>query len=304
MFADVDPDTFCLDVNAVAEAITDRTRAVIAVNLFGHPAPLMELKKLCEAKGIALVEDNAQGPLAMEGGRYAGTIGDIGVYSLNYHKHIHAGEGGICVTSNENLKVRLQAVRNHAENVVEQAEIEPITNMVGFNYRMTEMSAAVAISQLQKIDFHVERRRSLALKLSEGVSDLPGIQAPKIRDDCHHVFYLWSIKLDEAVLGVSRERFSEALQAEGFPHLLGYVKPLYNLPLFKRRTAIGRDGWPFSLTDRTYEQGLCPVAEKLYAEELLGYEVCMYKVDDIQVGQLVEAIRKVHNNIPQLRIGI
>src|SRR5262249_5209652 len=112
VFVDIEPDTFCLDLDAVRAAIGARTRAVLAVNLFGHPARLHELRALCDEHGLKLIEDNAQAMLAEEHGRYAGTIGHIGVFSLNYHKHIHSGEGGICTTDDERLARRLQQIRN------------------------------------------------------------------------------------------------------------------------------------------------------------------------------------------------
>src|SRR3954470_23813830 len=148
VFADIEPDTFCLDVGAVERALSPRTRAILVVNLFGHPARLRELRALADSRGLFLVEDNAQGPLAMEDGRYAGTIGHLGVFSLNYHKHIHAGEGGMCVTNDARLAQRLRMIRNHGENVVEAWGVDDISNMIGFNLRLTEMSAAVGRAQL------------------------------------------------------------------------------------------------------------------------------------------------------------
>jgi dTDP-4-amino-4,6-dideoxygalactose transaminase len=296
VFVDIEPETFCLDIAKVAQAITNRTKAIIAVNLFGHPAKLQELAALARAKGIYLVEDNAQGPLAMEHGQYAGTIGDIGVFSLNYHKHVHTGEGGVCVTFNSELALRLQAIRNHAENIVDPAPILDPVNMIGYNYRMTEMSAAVGISQLANIEMHVSRRQQLAEALSAGLADLEGVAVPVVRPNCRHVYYVWSARLDERTLGVSRDKFSRALAAEGFPHFVGYVRPLYLLPAFQRRIAIGRDGWPFTLTDRKYEKGMCPVAERMYEHELLCFETCAYSVNDELVEKLIGAFRKVHEN--------
>lgn len=296
VFVDIDPDTFCLDPAAVKKAITPKTKAIIAVNLFGHPAPLKEIMAIAKAAQIAVIEDNAQGPLAMEEGRYAGTIADIGVFSLNYHKHIHAGEGGMCTTRDPELALRLQAIRNHGENIVEAAPIGSPVNMVGFNYRMTEMSAAVGNAQLSKIEAEVGRRQRLAEKLSEGLSDLSGITVPFVRPGCRHVYYTWAAKLNEQVLGVSRRAFSTALTAEGFPHFEGYVKPLYMLPLFQQRIAIGNEGWPFTLSTQQYEQGMCPVVERMYAKELIGFEICAYNVDDNHADLLIEAVRKVHTH--------
>ena len=296
VFVDIEPETFCLDVAKVAAAITPRTRAIIAVNLFGHPARLHELASLARTSGIALVEDNAQGPLASESGSYAGTVGDIGVFSLNYHKHIHTGEGGMCVTRDPGLALRLQAIRNHAENIVAPAEIGDPVNMIGFNYRMTEMSAAVGIAQLDRIETEVSRRQRLAEGLSAGLAGLEGVTPPMVRTACRHVYYVWAARLDEVRLGVSREKFSQALSAEGFPHFVGYVKPLYMLPVFQKRVAIGRNGWPFTLSDRQYFKGLCPVAERMYESELLCFETCAFRIDDQLLADLIAAFRKVHAN--------
>lgn len=294
VFVDIEPETFCLDPEKVAAAITDKTRAIIVVNLFGHPARLAELRALADRHGIALIEDNAQGPLASENGSFAGTVGHIGIFSLNYHKHIHTGEGGLCVTADPELALRLQAIRNHAENIFEPAGIKDPVNMIGQNYRMTEMSAAVGRSQLAKIDLEVGRRQKLAEALSEGLRGLEGLTVPIVREGCRHVYYVWAMKVDEKVLGVSRAAFSRALAAEGFPHGTGYTRPLYMMPVFQRRIAIGRDHWPFTLTDRQYVAGMCPVAEHMYDHELLLFEPCAWRVDDALADRLVSAVRKVH----------
>lgn len=294
VFADIDPDTFCLDTAAVERAITTRTKAILAVNLFGHPAPLARLRALADARGLKLVEDNAQGPLAEEEGRLAGTVGHIGVFSLNYHKHVHTGEGGICVTDDADLAMRLQLLRNHAENIVEPAGLPDITNMVGFNFRLTELSAAVGLAQLARIDRHVADREALARRLSEGLRDLEGVTVPAVRPGCRHVHYLWCAKLDEARLGVGREAFSQALAAEGFPNFNGYVRPLYLLPVFQKRIAFGASGYPFVLSNVRYAKGDCPVAERMHYRELLCFETCMNQVGAREADLLVEAFRKVH----------
>lgn len=299
VFVDIEPSTFCLDVDQVVRAITPKTKAVLAVNLFGHPAELSLLRKLTRNRGIYLVEDNAQAPLASEDGHYAGTVGDIGVFSLNYHKHIHTGEGGICVTRDPELALRLQAIRNHAENIVEPAPIQDLTNMIGYNYRMTELSAAVGRAQLKRIDRLVFERQELAEALSEGLSGLEGISVPHVRPNCRHVYYVWAARLG-ADLGIRREIFSEALQQAGFPHFNGYVRPLYLLPTFQKRIAVGRAGWPFTLTERQYGQGLCPVTEQMYAKELICFETCAYRLDSKARKALIRSFRSVHarRNMP------
>ena len=138
------------------------------------------------------------------------------------------------------------------------------------------------------------RRQRLAERLSDGLQDLEGLTVPKVRSGCRHVYYVWAARLEEARLGVSRARFSAALAAEGFPHGVGYVEPLYQLPAFQRRMAIGRDGWPFTLTDRKYARGLCPVTERMHYHELICFETCSHRIDGALADLLIEAVRKVH----------
>ncbi|MGE4065079.1 MAG: DegT/DnrJ/EryC1/StrS family aminotransferase [Rhodospirillaceae bacterium] len=301
VFADVEDETFCIDVEAVRKAISPRTRAIIAVNLFGHPARLHQLRALADEKGLVLVEDNAQGITAQENGRYTGTIGHIGVFSLNYHKHIHTGEGGVCTTDDDDLALRLQMIRNHAENVVEPLDMKSFPSMIGFNYRLGELAAAIGLVQLRDADKHIGRRVHLGQRLSEGLSDLEGLTVPKVREGCTHAYYVWPARFDEKIIGVSRAVFSKALAAEGFPHFTGYVRPLYRLPVFRQRIGYGKEGFPFTLTNRTYDGELCPVVERLHERETLCFETCMPDVTDSEIDQLIAAFRKVHAGRGELR---
>ena len=294
VFVDIEPETFCLDPQQVRANITTRTKAIIVVNLFGHAAQLKELRALADEHGIKLIEDNAQGPLATESGKFAGTIGHIGVFSLNYHKHIHTGEGGMCVTEDENLARRMQMIRNHGENVVEAQGIEDLTNLVGYNYRMTELCAAVGIEQLKKAELHVSRREQMAAGLSQATGGLAGITPPVVRPGCRHVYYVWAARYDEEIVGVSREVFSEALAAEGVPNAVGYVEPLYMLPLFQKKIALGRSGFPFNLSERQYLAGMCPVTERMHQRELLEFHICSHEISEQQMDLVGRAFGKVH----------
>lgn len=300
VFVDIEPETFCLDLAKVRDAITPRTRAIIAVNLFGHPATLHDLRHLADEKGIALIEDNAQAPLATENGRYAGTIGHIGVFSLNYHKHFHTGEGGVCTTDDDSLAQRLQMIRNHGENVVDDLGVTNISNLVGCNYRLTELGAAIGIEQLKKADQLVARREEVAIRMTSALADLPGLAPPTVRSGCRHVYYVWTMRYDENVVGVPRETFCKALSAEGFPVHEGYVAPLYLLPVFQRRIAIGGKGFPFSLSGRSYEPGLCPATERMYERELLEFHICSFEVTNSDADLLIEAVHKVYEHRREL----
>jgi perosamine synthetase len=300
VFADIEDETFCIDPAQVKANITSRTKAIIAVNLFGHPARLTELRQIADENNLFLIEDNAQAPLGSEDGKPCGTIGHIGVFSLNFHKHIHTGEGGMCTTNDDDLAKRLQLIRNHGENTVEDWGVGDLTNMVGMNLRMSELHAAVGLAQLDKIDSHAETREKLAKTLTEGTKDLEGWTPPVVRDGCRHNYYVWLPKFNEEAAGVSRDVFCKALAAEGFPHGIGYLPPLYRLPIFQKRQAIGRDGYPFTLTERQYEDGLCPVTERLHKKEAIVFEPCAFEVTDHTTELLTKAVRKVHNNRSEL----
>ncbi len=296
VFVDIDPDTYCLDAELVRAAITPKTRAIIAVNLFGLPAALAQLRALSVEHGLYLVEDNAQAPLATENGRYAGTVGHIGVFSLNRHKHIQSGEGGVCTTDDDALALRLRLIRNHGEVAAEELDVADLTNLIGFNFRLTELCAAVAVRQLDKLAEIVDERVAYAHRLSAGLSGIQGFTPPHVPEARRHVFYSWAGRYDEREIGVRRAIFAEALKAEGFPAYEAYIRPLYLLPAFRYRVAIGRDGFPFNLTERAYGPGLCPVCERLYDSELLGFPICSYALSTVEIDRMIEAFHKVHEH--------
>lgn len=298
IFVDIEDQYYCLDVDKVLAAITPATKAIIVVNLFGHPAELRRLKEIADQNNLFLIEDNAQAILAEENCRLAGTVGHIGVYSLNVHKHIQVGEGGVCVTDDDQLALRLQLIRNHGENVIDWLNVEDLTNLVGFNFRMNEITAVMAKIQLSRVDELVERVELICERLSMELGELPGLVPPKVRPGCRHNYYMWSAQFDAKVVGTSREKFSQALNAEGFPNSFGYVKPIYRLPVFQKKVAIGREGFPFNYAGRRidYHAGLCPATERMHSETLIQYQPVSWSADDEQVTMLIEAVQKVYKN--------
>jgi dTDP-4-amino-4,6-dideoxygalactose transaminase len=278
VFADVRPDTFNLDPARVAEQITDRTRAIVAVHIYGQPADLDEILALARPRGIRVIEDNAQSPGALYKGRPAGTLADIGVFSLNCHKTIQVGEGGVCCTRDEDLAVRLQLIRNHGENVVrEMGYANRPEGILGFNFRMGEIEAAMAAEQLGKLDRLNAPRVRIAQALDDRLRGLPGLQVPAVGPDRTHVYYVYAPTVDPAVAGLSRRSVVRALQAEGLDCYEGGYRPLYLEPLYQGDWA-GQAG-------RRYGLGLCPVAEHLY-DETLFFHVLLYP----EVEPLVEAV--------------
>ena len=206
------------------------------------------------------------------------------------------------MTNDAGLALRLQLIRNHGENVVDWLGVQDLTNLVGFNFRMNEITAAMARVQLDRVDELVGRVEHVCMALSAGLSDLPGFIPPKVRSSCRHNYYMWSVQFDAEQVGASREKFSAALAAEGFPNSCGYVRPIYQLPMFQKRVAIGSRGFPFTAGSRNadYAMGLCPVTEQLHEKTLLQFQPVSWEVDDDQLEMLIEAVRKVHRNARQI----
>lgn len=304
VFADIDPETFNLDPRSVEAYITPFTKAIMAVDIFGHSADMEALMAIADKHGLKVVSDAAQAPGALYKGRLAGTLADVGSFSLNYHKHIHTGEGGILVTDDDGICERLQLIRNHAEAVVAGKGVENLANMIGYNFRLGEIECAIGIEQLKKLKGLVASRQHSAQRLTAGLEGLKGLRTPVIKPDCTHAYYVYPIVLDVDSLGVSRNRICEALVAEGVEGLYpGYVN-LHLLPMYQQKMAYGSKGFPWNSEichrDVDYQRGICPIAEKLQEKSYLGFAMCLNALSDEDVDFIVAAFKKVWANLPCL----
>jgi dTDP-4-amino-4,6-dideoxygalactose transaminase len=304
VFADIDPDTFCITAETIEQRLSPSTRVIMAVDILGHPADMDPIIDLARRRGLTVIEDAAQAPGAKYNGRYAGTLADIGVFSLNSHKTIQSGEGGVAVTNDDRLAERLQLIRNHAEMVVEGKGVTDLVNMVGFNYRMTEIEAAIAYAQLEKLEDLLLPRIAAADYLSEHLRNLPGITTPVVGRNVRHAYYLYPVRYDENVSGVPRDRIVDALNAEGIPMVKGYTAPLYFAPLYQQRIAFGNRGFPFNYNrnaeEVSYRRGICPVAERMWERELMVTNVCRAGVTQQDLLDVVLAFEKVLGHADEL----
>ena len=310
IFADIEEDYFCLNPDAVEGKITPRTRAILVVDIFGQPYDAEAINEIARKYGLIVIEDTAQAPGAFYKGRSAGTLGDIGVFSLNYHKHIHCGEGGIVVTDNDECAERIRLIRNHAEAVSMDRGLENVANLIGFNFRMTEIEAAIARCQLKKLTGLVKERQKNCDYMAKRLGEIPAIIPPAVRDGCTHVYYVQPFKYNEEEAGVHRDRFIEAVKAElapterregeGVKVVCGYEKPLYLQPIFKNKTAYGSKGCPFVKPwydgDVKYEKGLCPVTERMYEKELFYHDLMRPSMSNDDMDDVVMAFEKVWDN--------
>ena len=305
VFADIDPVTFCLDPKSVEANITPHTKAIMAVDIFGQSAEMDVLMAIAKRYALKVISDTAQAPGAIFKGKYAGTLADVGGFSLNYHKHIHTGEGGIVVTNDDIIAQRLQLIRNHAEAVVEGMGVSDLTNMIGYNFRLGEIECAIGISQLKKLQRFVESRNRVATRLNEKLADLPGLKTPSVLEGCSHVYYVYGMVLDTKLLGVKREVLIKALEAEGVKGLSNGYQNIHLLPIFQNKVAYGSKGFPWSSDichrDVTYEKGICPVAEKLHDETYIGFAMCLHDLTESDVDLIGKAFSKVWDFLPELR---
>lgn len=315
VFADIEEDYFCLSPESVEERITERTKAIIIVDIMGLPYDADRINEIAKKHNLFVIEDCAQAPGATYKGKYAGTLGDIGIFSLNYHKHIHTGEGGVVVTDDDDLAEKVRLIRNHAEAVVEAKGFASLVNMVGFNYRMTEIEAAIGREQLKKLPALLSERLSNVEYLADELAKIPCLEPAKVRPECTHAFYVHPIKFSQEVAGIHRDIFVQAVQAELMPIELretegikvgaGYAKPLYLQPMYQNRIAYGNAGCPWSCDkyqgNVNYDKGICPTTERMYEDVLITHELMRPPMKKADLDDVVMAFDKVWVNRGELR---
>jgi len=290
IFSDVKKDIYCIDPKKLDEKFSSLTKAIIPVHLFGHPCDMDEILEIANQRKIRVIEDCAQAPGATYKGKKVGTIGDCGVFSFQETKNMITGEGGMLVTDNEDIANVAQMVRNHGEVMLPQMKERTYkSEILGWGYRMTELEAALGIIQLSKLERMNEQRINLANHLTEGISKIDGLTHVKY-DFVKHVYYVYSFSYDEEKIGIPRQKFCEAVAAEGIPMGGGYVKPLYQSPLYTERRAFA---FKHYTGNAKYEKGLCPITELLHEKELVMIQICRPPATKEDMDDIINAIEKV-----------
>ena len=305
VFADIDPLTFNIDPSSVIKNITPQTRAIMAVDIFGQSCDIDKLMDIAKDHKLKVITDSAQSPGVFNNNRVTGTLGDIGGFSLNYHKHIHTGEGGILVTNDDEMHERLQLIRNHAEAVVGPKKVKNITNMLGHNFRLGEIESAIGIEQLKKLEKLVSSRQKIANYFTKNLSDLTGIITPTIFKNNTHAYYTYPIILDIEKLKVPREVITKALIAEGLTGLVNGYQNIHLLPMYQEKKCYGSKGFPWTSDickrDVNYKKGICPIAENLHDKTFLNYFMCTHQLNEKDTELIVECFKKVWRNMDKLR---
>lgn len=261
IFVDVDKETFCIDPEKVKEKITENTKAIIAVDLYGQAADYDGLKKIAEEKGIKIIEDACQAVGAELNGVKAGKLGDIGCFSLYATKNMMSGEGGVITTDNEEYAELCKRFRHHGQSEKTRYEYHDI----GYNYRMMDLQAAIALEQLKKVDGFNTKRIENAKILVEGLSKIKGVTLPKVKENAKHVYHQFTIKVEEDFC-CSRDELIEKLKGKGIGSAIFYPKPLHLHPHFAK---MGYNEGDFPVSERLAKQVLSlPVHPSLTKEEV------------------------------------
>jgi dTDP-4-amino-4,6-dideoxygalactose transaminase len=230
VFVEVKPDTFCIDPADAAAKITPRTRAILAVHLGGSVAEMDAILALAREHGLRVIEDCAQAPGATWRGSEVGSLGDAGVYSLTESKTITCGEGGVVVTNDADVARRARLIRNHGEWLTDEG-------IVGMNFRLTDLQAALAIAQFEQLDERNGLRAANVRRLSEGLPRCITTQA--VERDAVPAWYNCMVRYAPERGMPSRDELVEMLAAEGIPSIAGYPRLLDAIPLFAKKRAPG-----------------------------------------------------------------
>ncbi len=245
VFADVDPRTCNVTAATISARMSDRTKAIVVTHLFGNPCEMPQIVALAKDAGIPIIEDCAQAFLSSYNGRFVGTIGSIGCFSLQQGKHITTGEGGLVVTDDPQLARRMFLFINKAWGYGDQ---HPDHYFLALNYRMSELCGSVACAQLDKLPAVVARRRMLAGTLTEMLGDVRGIATPTISRGAQHSYWKYCIRTDASLPKDAVLEMARYLKERGIASAPRYIqKPAFMCEVFARRKTFGSSGYPFSL---------------------------------------------------------
>ena len=286
VFADVEPNTYNIDPKSIEAHITEKTKAVIAVDITGQAVKIKEIREICNKYNLVLIEDAAHSIGTKYNGKQVGSLADMTCFSFHPVKTITSGEGGAVLTNDKELYQKLILAHTHGITH-EEAQMEEAPHegswyyeqvSLGYNYRMTDFQAALLLSQLKKLARFVARRKDIVSRYNEAFHDIPEIilqeEIPE-SDTCRH---LYIIQLDLKKLTCTRRQFFDAMSAENVQCQIHYV-PVYWFPYYQH---LG------------YEKGLCPKAEEIYKGII---SIPLYpRMSDLDVQDVITAVRKVAGN--------
>ncbi|MEE0862280.1 MAG: UDP-4-amino-4,6-dideoxy-N-acetyl-beta-L-altrosamine transaminase [Lachnospiraceae bacterium] len=282
VFADIDPNTYNIDPDDIERKITQNTKAIVAVDFTGQAVDIERIKDICKKNNLIFIEDGAHSIGTKYNGKSVGSLADMTTFSFHPVKTITGGEGGAITTNSEELYEKLILFRAHGIT----RDLNKLENEchgpwyyeqidLGYNYRITDIQAALIISQLNKLDLFVKRRKEIVDKYNDAFSDMPELIVQKEIIESDTARHLYIVQLDIDRLYASRFEIFEALKAENVCCNVHYI-PVYYFPYYERMG---------------YKKGICSNAEKLY-NNMFSIPL-YYGMSDEDVESVIEAIRKV-----------
>ena len=269
VFADIDLKTYTLDPSSIESLITENTKAILPVQLYGQSADMDEINEIAEKYGLIVIEDAAQAHGATCNGKKVGSMGDMSCFSFYPTKNMTTSEGGIITTDDEDLAENAKVFRAHG------ASVRYHHDEIGYNFRMTDISAAIGLAQLDKIDEFNDKRIANAAYLNEGLKDVDGIVTPYCTPDSRHVYHQYTIRVEKG----DRDDWVESINEFGVGTGIHYPIPLYNQPIYK---TLGIEGY-------------CPNAE-LAADNVISLPVhpSLTKED---LDLVIEAVKRASKEL-------
>lgn len=270
VFVDIDPVTFNIDTDKLKEVITERTKAIIPVHLFGLCADVDKIKEI--APDLKIVEDGACAAGSALNGNPAGSLGDIGCFSFHPRKSVTTGEGGMLTTNDDELADKLNKLRNHGASISEEQRhkgprpyILPEFDMVGYNYRMTDLQGAVGVVQIQKLDTFIDERSKWAQFYHDQFRDIDWIRTPEYGDRYKHGWQSYVLFIDESKAPKTRNEIMEYLQAEGVSTRPG-THAVHMLGFYSKTFGIKPEDFPGAYAANEYSMSI-PLHNKMVEED-------------------------------------
>lgn len=267
VFVDVDPDHYCVSLEDMQKKWTNKTKAVVAVDVFGHPAPLHELEKFCKEKNMFLIDDSCEGIGAEIAGKRVGAYGDIASFAFYPNKQITTGEGGMLVMDDDELARKCRMYLNQGRDSMSQWLEHPV---LGYNYRMSDVSAAIGVEQMKRVDSILQKRENVANYYCELLSDNPHVQVQKIHKEAKMSWFVFVITLTGEH---QRDEVIQQMQDENIP-ARAYFTPIHTQPYLKNYPTRGEDHLPV-----TMDIGNRTIALPFYGE--MPKDECEYVIDTL-----------------------
>ena len=245
VFADVDPMTYNVTAESIERCISEKTRAIMVTHLFGNPCDMGPIMQLAASHNIPVIEDVAQAFLAKIDDQYMGTIGDIGCFSLQQGKHITTGEGGVVISNNADYARRSFLYINKAWGY---GDAKPDHYFLALNYRMNDLTGAVALAQLEKLQDSVDRRVTLANEMRSLIEGIPGVTATPVKDNHVHTYWKFCLDVDPSVIKGGTDALGAALKEYGVFSAPRYIqKPAFRCQVIRDQRTFGDSRFPFNL---------------------------------------------------------